>query len=98
MKRDELIKLRGLVNAEVEKIKELLKSDLVKEYLEITKMNSKELDMDNLLEIINQILNPHNSNVFSNCSSEVKNDFFVKFIKFGQAKSKRLILSKYPRL
>lgn len=179
MKRDELIKLRGLVNAEVERrkrIKELLKSDLVKEYLEIMKISPEELDMDNLPEIINEILesfkitktngiyvctsayfidcsityqdttyysrnvdidsdyaeykiyqdiedgrvvkaskedklplikdfeqnnivlNPHNTNVFSNGYSEVKGDFFINAIKSGQAKSKKLILSKYPRL
>ena len=179
MRRDELITLRELVTEEVERrkrIKELLKMDLVKEYLEITKTSPEDLDVNNLPEIINKILetfkitktngiyvctsayyidcsityqdtsyysrtvdidseyadykiyhdiedgrmvkankennkilikvfednnivlNPYNTNVNSNGYYEVKTDFFINAIKDGQNKSKKLLLSKYPRI
>ncbi len=59
MKRNELIKLRKLVNIEIERrkrIKELLEQNLVKEYLKITNSNIKELDENNIQEILNNIL------------------------------------------
>ena len=59
MKRNELIKLRELVNEEVkrrERIKDLLKNELVREYLEITNINPIDLDISDIKEIINQIL------------------------------------------
>ena len=173
MKKNELIKLRELVNLEVkrrERIKELLKSDLIKEYLEITKSEITELDSNNIQEILNQILssftiaktngiyvctrswrpevkgnvnidskfaeyrlyidiesgkeiiasrrecntygrplivnfeisnivlNPYNTNKNKNGFEEVKMNFFESAIKDGQAKAKKLVLSKYARL
>ena len=59
MKRNELIELRELVNKEInrrERIKELLKNNLIQEYLKITNAKFEELDTNNLQEIINQIL------------------------------------------
>ena len=59
MKRNELIQLRELVNDEIkrrERIKELLKNELVMEYLEITKTNPVDLDINNIKEIISKIL------------------------------------------
>lgn len=49
-------------------------------------------------ETNNIVLNPHNSSVGSNGYYEVRNEFFINSIKYGQAKSKKLILEKYPRL
>ena len=60
MKRNELIKLRELVTKEVERrerIKTLLENELVKEYLELSKIEPNELDSNNIKEILNQILN-----------------------------------------
>ena len=60
MKRNELIKLRELVTKEVERrerIKTLLENELVKEYLELSKIEPNELDSNNIREILNQILN-----------------------------------------
>ena len=44
------------------------------------------------------VLNPYNSNENDNGFNEVKNEFFMNCIDFGQAKSKRLILEKYKRM
>lgn len=63
MKRNELIKLRELVNQEVEKrnrILKLLENELVKEYLELSKIEIKQLDSNNVREILNQILTDFN--------------------------------------
>ena len=182
MGRKELIQLRELVNSEVnrrKRIKELLESELVLEYLEITKTNPVELDIDNMEEIINTILssfkitktngiyvctgawyvtysicyedteyytqyvdinsgdaeskkyvdiesgesfiarrdeerygeplisnfeanniilNPYNTCKNENGYEEVKFDFFETALKDGQAKAKKLVLAKYPRI
>ena len=183
MKRNELIQLRKLVEDEIKKrkrIKELLRNEIVMEYLEITKTNPVELDIDNMSEIISKILssftitktngiyvctsawytdyricyedteyysqyvaidseyaecktytdiesnksitavkeekerygrplissfetdnivlNPYNTNTNKNGYEEVKMNFFETAIKDGQAKAKRLVLSKYPRI
>ena len=183
MKRNELIQLRELVKEETERrerIKELLKNDLVKEYLKITNTSSIDLDPNNVIDIINKVLstftiaktngiyvctgawyvnvrsiyeddeyeaigvpidsdkaeykiytdleseetifavreenesygrpifsdiekekivlNPYNESKNRNGFTEVKNDFFKHVLKEGQAKTKRLLLSKYPRL
>ena len=52
----------------------------------------------NEFESNNIILNPYNTNVDMNGYNEVKYDFFNTAIKDGQAKAKKLVLSKYPRL
>ena len=44
------------------------------------------------------ILNPYNSSVNKNGYDEVRTEFFMNAFKYGQEESKRLILSKYPRL
>ena len=44
------------------------------------------------------ILNPHNKNEKDNGFKEVRYDFFQASIEDGQAKAKKLILDKYPRL
>ena len=183
MKRNELIQLRELVKKETERrerIKDLLKNDLVNEYLRLTNTSPTDLDPDNIIDIINKvlstfiisktnniyvctsawyitvrifyqddeyesiyvpidsnqaefkvytdiesektilavrdeneshgrplisdiekeknILNPYNENRNRNGFSEVKNDFFEHALKDGQTKTKRLLLSKYPRL
>ena len=183
MKRNELIQLRELVDDEIKKrkrIKELLRNELVMEYLEITKTNPVELDIDNISEIIskvlssftitktngiyvctsawytdyricyedteyysqyvalyseyaeykiytdiesnksitavkeekesygrplissfeteNIVLNPYNNRKNNNGYDEVKLDFFETALKDGQAKAKRLVLTKYSRL
>ena len=46
----------------------------------------------------NIVLNPYNSNKNSNGFYEVRNEFFMNCIKYGQVKSKNLILKKYNRL
>ena len=182
MKRNELIKLRELVTKEVERrerIKTLLENELVKEYLELSKIEPNELDSNNIKEILNQILNdftisktngiyvctvayytdyricyedtdystkytkidasyadyrtytdieslksivaskdknkyynavikefeennivlnPYNTCKDKNGLNEVRMDFFENSLKQGQAKSKQLLLKKYPRL
>ena len=183
MKRNELIELRKLVNNERNRrirIEELLRNDLVLEYLEITKTDPVDLDSDNTIDIINKvlssftitktngiyvctsawylgchtyyqgdeyysvdvkidsefaeykiytdiesgksiqavtkeiesydrllistfeadhiILNPYNESENKNGYEEVRFDFFETALKDGQAKAKRLVLSKYPRL
>ena len=183
MRRNELIRLRELVNKEVERrkrIKELLELDLVKEYIELTNAKVKKLDSNNIREILKQILFSHsitktneiyvctsayymdydivyhdtidyqkNVEMNSHCAThkiytdiesgeeisatkeldndgkgqlistfeqnnivlnpyntyqnwngyyEVKFDFFETAIKDGQAKAKKLVLTKYPRI
>ncbi len=44
------------------------------------------------------VLNPCNTNEKMNGYQQVRDDFFINAIKDGQAKSKKLILNKYPRL
>ena len=59
MKRNELIQLRELVDDEIKRrkrIKELLRNELVMEYLEITKTNPIDLDIDNIAEILSKVL------------------------------------------
>ena len=46
----------------------------------------------------NIILNPYNTSTNRNGYDEVKMDFFKTSIEKGQAKAKKLVLSKYPRL
>ena len=46
----------------------------------------------------NIVLNPYNSNRNMNGYEEVRMDFFENAIKYGQAKSKKLLLSKYKKL
>ncbi len=52
----------------------------------------------NEFESNNIILNPYNTNVDMNGYNEVKYDFFETALKNGQAKAKKLVLSKYPRI
>ena len=57
MKRNELIKLRELMAKEITKrdrLKELLTSDLVKEYIELSNTKAKKLDSNQ--ELLNKIL------------------------------------------
>lgn len=59
MKRNELIELRELVSNEIkrrERIKELLKNNLIQEYLRITNTKFEELDDSNIKEILEHIL------------------------------------------
>lgn len=49
-------------------------------------------------ECTNIVLNPYNSNQNRNGYSEVRSDFFINAIKYGQPKSKRLLLDKYRRM
>ena len=44
------------------------------------------------------ILNPYNTHKNNNGFEEVRMDFFERALEQGQAKSKRFILDKYPRL
>ena len=46
----------------------------------------------------NIILNPYNTSNNRNGYDEVKYDFFETALKNGQAKAKKLVLSKYPRI
>ena len=59
MKRNELIELRSLVKNEIkrrERIQELLKNELVIEYLKVTKTKPVNLDSNNIKEIISKVL------------------------------------------
>ena len=59
MKRNELIELRELVSNEIkrrERIKDLLKNNLIQEYLRITNTKFEELDDSNIKEILEHIL------------------------------------------
>lgn len=59
MKRNELFELRELVDDEIKRrkrISELLTNELVMEYLEITKTDPVDLDIDSISEIISKIL------------------------------------------
>jgi hypothetical protein len=59
MRRNELIRLRELVQEEIDKRKrnnELLENELIKEYLKINNIEPQLLDKDNIREIIKQIL------------------------------------------
>ena len=59
MKRNELIILRELLMEEINKRKRinyLLEQDLIKEYLELANIKSKELDTLNINKILNEIL------------------------------------------
>ena len=46
----------------------------------------------------NIVLNPYNTSENSNGFYEVKNEFFMNCIKYGNIKSKNMILKKYKRL
>jgi len=46
----------------------------------------------------NIVLNPHNIFTDHNGYNEVRTDFFLNAYNYGQAKSKKLLLEKYPRL
>ena len=62
MKRNELIKISELVNEEIkrrERINELLRNDLVIEYLDITKTKPVDLDINNIKEIISKVLSSY---------------------------------------
>lgn len=52
----------------------------------------------NEFEKSNIVLNPYNTSKDLNGYYEVRNEFFINSIKYGQTKSKKLILEKYPRL
>ncbi len=52
----------------------------------------------NEFEKNNIVLNPYNTSNDLNGYYEVRNEFFINSIKYGQAKSKKIILEKYPRL
>ena len=59
MKKNELIKLRELVNIEIKRrkrINELLKNNLVLEYINITNKEKEDLDSNDINDIINKIL------------------------------------------
>ena len=53
---------------------------------------TSEFEQDNI------VLNPYNTSVNENGFEEVRQEFFENAIKYGQAKSKKLLLNKYPRL
>ena len=65
---------------------------------------TKELDANGKGQLIlnfeqnNIVLNPYNTYQNWNGYYEVKFDFFETAIKDGQAKAKRLVLTKYPRI
>ena len=70
MKRNELIKLRNLVEQEKqrrERIKELLTNPLIQEYLRITSTEYKDLDESNITEMLEQILSSFDSNKRNLC-------------------------------
>lgn len=46
----------------------------------------------------NIVLNPHNSSENNNDYQLVREDYILNSIKFGQPKSKKLLLEKYPRI
>ena len=46
----------------------------------------------------NIVLNPTNNCLFSNGYDKVKTEFFLNTLEYGQVKSKKLLLDKYPRL
>lgn len=46
----------------------------------------------------NIVLNPHNNHQNENGFAEVRKDFLLSAIHGGQAKAKKLVLSKYPRM
>ena len=59
MKRSELIRLKKMLNQEIERrkrINELLEEKNVKEYLELTKLKSDILDSNNIRKILSEIL------------------------------------------
>ena len=49
-------------------------------------------------EDFNIVLNPYNTSKDKNGYEEVRMDFFENSIKYGQSKSKKLLLSKYKKL
>ena len=58
----------------------------------LIKTNMHEFERDHI------VLNPYNNVRNQNGYSEVRLDFFENALKYGQAKSKKLLLEKYPRL
>jgi inorganic pyrophosphatase/exopolyphosphatase len=66
----------------------------------ITAVREKEYDRPLIkdFERNNIVLNPYNKEANNNGYKEVRNEFFKNAIKYGEAKSKKLILSKYPRI
>jgi hypothetical protein len=59
MNRFELVRLKRLVSDEVnrrKRVKELLRNELVKEYLELTNTKACELDSENINEVIDKVL------------------------------------------
>ncbi len=62
MQKVELIKLRKLVEKEIKRrkrINELLTNELVKEYIELNNLKVKNLDSNNIREILEQILSSY---------------------------------------
>lgn len=70
-----------------------------KKYFKASKKNSdvtKYLISD--FENNNIVLNPYNTCRKDNGYDEVRTYFFINALKYGQAKSKKLVLSKYPKI
>lgn len=55
-------------------------------------------EYDKIFNEENIVLNPYNTRKDKNGYEKVRQEFFKNAIKYGQAKSKKLLLRKYPRL
>lgn len=60
--------------------------------------NNVEEDLISTFESEKVVLNPHNTSKNSNGYDEVRLDFFETAIKDSQAKARKLVLSKYPKI
>lgn len=63
-----------------------------------SKESDKRSPLITTFEKENMILNPYNTSDNENGYEEVRYDYFVKAFEEGQAKAKKLILTKYPKL
>lgn len=60
--------------------------------------NNVEEDLISTFESERLVLNPYNTSKNSNGYDEVRLDFFETAIKDSQAKARKLVLSKYPKI
>ena len=72
-------------------IRAYIDKDIAKERYGVGK-TIREFERNNI------VFNPYNTNDNQNGFNEVRADFFENALEYGQSKSKKILLKKYPRL